>query len=92
MSKQKMLNKWQRENISILDYSMVELIKKNQYARAGTSLLYCCSCGSNNITGPIVEYFNYEPTRLICYKCQAKAKKSMASVGEILQTRCYINS
>jgi len=90
----KMLNKWQRENISILSYSMIELIKKCQYAQAGTSLLQCVSCGKCRITGPIVEYFDFNPRRLKCYECQKVLKvsngKRMYSVNEILQTN-FIN-
>jgi len=90
----KMLNKWQRENSSILNYAMIELIKKGQYARAGTSLLHCVSCGKCRITGPIVEYFDFNARGLRCYECQKVLKvsnsKRMYSVNEILQTN-FIN-
>lgn len=32
--------------------------------------LYCVSCGSHNLTFPILKFFNFDPAELRCYNCQ----------------------
>ena len=32
--------------------------------------LRCVQCQSYNITVPVIKYFNYDVTRVLCYDCQ----------------------
>jgi len=68
--KQRVLNQYARHNLSILTPIMISFIKRGEWKFASADLLKCTSCGHYRITGPIVRYFDYNPSKLLCYECQ----------------------
>jgi len=68
--KQRMLSQWARHNASILTPIIVHTIRREDWRNASTSLLKCVSCGRYRITGPIVKYYDYNASKLLCYDCQ----------------------
>jgi len=67
----KQLNQYQQNNIEILDSQTLQKLKNNDWRNAPTLILRCIKCGKNGrITMPIVCFFNYDPTRIMCYDCQ----------------------
>ena len=86
--KQRILNQWARHNASILTPIMIGSIKQNDYRNAGSSLLKCVACGRYRITCGIVKYFDYNPTKLLCYECQEAVRSNeLVPVKEILSVR-----
>jgi hypothetical protein len=69
----KSLNQHQQSNIEILDPKTLQKLKNGYWSNAPTFILKCVRCGkSGRITMPIVDYFNYDGTKLLCYECQDK--------------------
>jgi hypothetical protein len=64
------LNQYQQSNQEILNPEILRCLQQGDWRNAPTLILKCVCCGQNHITMPIVEYFNYDPTQLLCYGCQ----------------------
>lgn len=70
--KHRILNQWARHNISILTPMTIDSIKRGDWLRGDTGILKCVSCGRYQITGPIVRYFDFSGSKLVCYDCQSR--------------------
>lgn len=79
MSKMRMLNKWQINNIEILDPITLAGLRLGNWHNAPTGILCCSECGGPGITMPIVSHFNYDATKITCYRCQQQTRQKINS-------------
>jgi hypothetical protein len=74
MCHSKPLNQFMRNNLKILDSKTLEKLKEENWRNAPTLILKCVKCGkSGRITMPIVQFCNYDGTKIKCYQCQGKS-------------------
>lgn len=74
MTKSKILNQYQRSNLSILDPITVTRLKHDDWRDSPSSILQCVSCGSRGISTYICRFFSYDGSKLLCYLCQRNKK------------------
>jgi hypothetical protein len=72
MCHSKQLNQYQQNNLEILDSQTLQKLKSGDWRNAPTLILKCVHCGASRITMPVVHFFNYDGTQLICWDCQHK--------------------
>jgi hypothetical protein len=70
MCHSKQLNQYQQNNLEILAGDTLEKLKQGNWSNAPTLILKCVKCGKNKITMPIVAYYGFCPTKILCYDCQ----------------------
>jgi hypothetical protein len=70
MVKSKILNKYARNNINVLDPITISMLKNNDWRNTPSGLLRCVRCGLHRISTPIIVYFNYQAECLLCRRCQ----------------------
>jgi hypothetical protein len=74
MCRLKQLNQYQQNNLEILAGDTLKKLKQGNWSSAPTLILKCIRCGNTGrITMPIVQFYNYDGTRLKCYSCQDKS-------------------
>jgi len=83
MTKSRILNVWQRDNLSILSPITLLALKQGDWRNTPSSLLCCVSCGKHRITTPILAFFNYQGERVLCYDCQLKSKPAVPTTREL---------
>lgn len=76
MSKFKILNKYQRSNLSVLDTITVTRLRRGDWRNNSSGLLQCVSCGSHSISTYICRFFQYDGSKLLCYSCQRNPKNT----------------
>lgn len=70
MPKNRILNQWQRDNISFLSPIVVAALKAGDWRSTPAGMVCCTNCGRHNISTPIIAYYNYRGEDLRCYACQ----------------------
>ena len=70
MSKGKILNQWQRDNISFLSPIIVASLRAGDWRHAPIGMLRCVACGKHVLSGRILEYYQFRGDTLRCYQCQ----------------------
>lgn len=60
------LNEYQLNNIKIIN----GISDRNDWSRLPSGILSCVACGQHKITAPILNFFNFDGDRLMCYDCQ----------------------
>jgi hypothetical protein len=74
MSKTKILNQWQHSNLAVLDSLTVGALKAGDWFNVPLGILRCVNCARHKISSPILKYYGFDGTRLLCYECQEKNK------------------
>jgi len=76
MTEKTKLNKFQRDNVSLLTPIALQLLKSGDWTRTPAPLMRCVSCGGR-VSTPIMSFFGWDGTRFKCYDCQKKERENL---------------